>query len=104
MDKSEHHETSESMGHSHASQGSERRLTAGQAIRAIQWIAGISVSRSTLWRWHMEGRLRCVKMGRRLFTTERDIRAMLEEDSASNRAGTGERGAASALRLKDGTA
>ena len=104
MDKSERDGTGHETDQPQASEDVERNLTAGQAIRAIQRIAGISVSRSTLWRWHIEGRLRGVRVGRRLFTTESGIRAMLREDSASNRAGTGERGAASALRLEDGTA
>ena len=103
MDKSESHETRDHEGESQAGSDAEQNLTAGQAIRAIRRIAGISVSRSTLWRWHMEGRLRSVRVGRRLFTTERDIRLMLREDSAGNRAGTGDRGAASALRLENGT-
>jgi hypothetical protein len=100
MDKSEHHETSESLGNSYANHGSERRLTAGQAIRAIQRIGGISISRSTLWRWHMDGRLGGIRVGRRLFTTEMNIRALLEKDQLISATTVAERGTAAAERLR----
>lgn len=76
-------------------------MSAGQAINLIRRIAGVKISRSTLWRWRQEGRLRGVRIGKRLFTTEQWIRDMLQADRETNRSEAAQRGLAAAERLRE---
>jgi excisionase family DNA binding protein len=43
----------------------------------------LGVHRATVHRWGVAGRLRTLKIGRRTFTTLRDIRAMIESDGTA---------------------
>ena len=56
-------------------------------------------SRSTLWRWHLTGRLDAKRIGSRLYATETAIRAMLAADEAKNHGTVNSRGQAAAARL-----
>ncbi len=81
----------------------ERLLTTSEAIRLIATLTGCNVSRSTIWRWHLTGRLPATRIGGRLFAAETSIRSMLERDKRSSVIDSARRGqdAADRLRVKD---
>jgi len=77
----------------------EQLLAPGAAQRLFLDLCGFKPSRSTYWRWLLTRRLESRRIGSRLFTTERAIRAMLAADEQRNRGSTGTRGTAAAERL-----
>jgi predicted DNA-binding transcriptional regulator AlpA len=79
----------------------EPLLTTSQAIRLIANLTGCNVSRSTVWRWHLTGRLPATRIGGRLFAAETSIRAMLERDKRSSVTDSALRGQEAADRLRD---
>lgn len=80
--------------------GPERSLGLSEAARRIEQLTGFRPSRSTLWRWHLSGRLPSRRVGRRLLTTDRDIHRMLAEDEGKNRGSTQARGNEAGARLR----
>jgi hypothetical protein len=78
----------------------ERSLSAGEIATLVNFITGHKPSRSTLWRWHLTGRLETRRIGGRLYATESAIRRMLERDAMRNRGTAGARGLAAAERLQ----
>jgi predicted DNA-binding transcriptional regulator AlpA len=79
----------------------EPLLTTSQAIRLIAKLTSCRVSRSTIWRWHLSGRLPATRVGGRLFAAESSIRAMLERDKRSSVTDSALRGQKAADRLRD---
>ena len=80
--------------------GNAEQLLGMAAIASrIHELMGHKPSRSTLWRWHLTGRLDAKRIGSRLYATETAIRAMLAADEAQNRGSVNERGQAAAARL-----
>lgn len=77
----------------------ERSLSVGEIATLVKLITGHRPSRSTLWRWHLTGRLETRRIGGRLYATESAIRRMLAADEQRNRGSAGARGAAAAARL-----
>ena len=77
----------------------EKVFGMAQAAIRIQELTGFKPSRSTLWRWHLTGRLDAKRIGSRLYATETAIRAMLAADEAKNRGTVNSRGQAAAARL-----
>jgi len=77
----------------------ERVLGMSQIASRIEALTGHRPSRSTLWRWHLKGRLLSRRIGGRLYATETAIRAMLDADERRNRGSVGPRGEAAAARL-----
>lgn len=67
--------------------------------QTIHALTGHKPGRSTLWRWHLSGRLASRRIGGRLYSTERAIREMLAADECRNRGSTNARGEAAAARL-----
>jgi hypothetical protein len=65
---------------------------------------GHKPGRSTLWRWHLTGRLESRRVGGRLYATECAIRRMLEADELRNRGSANTRGEAAAKRIEALTA
>jgi hypothetical protein len=78
--------------------GAERSLSAGEIATLVKLITGHRPSRSTLWRWHLTGRLETRRIGGRLYASESAIRRMLAADEQRNRGSAGTRGAAAAAR------
>lgn len=68
--------------------------------RCVQRITGYRPSRSTLWRWHLKGRLKTTRVGGRLFATEAAIHDMLTRDEMRNLGSCGTRAAAAVARLE----
>lgn len=77
----------------------ERSLSAGEIATLVNLITGHKPSRSTLWRWHLTGRLETRRIGGRLYATESAVRRMLATDEQRNRGSTSTRGTAAAARL-----
>ena len=76
-----------------------RILSGTQAIRLIEQITGVRISKSTLWRWHLVGRLTGTRIGKRFFTTEESVEAMLRDDASIAPRGLEDRGAQAAERI-----
>jgi hypothetical protein len=68
--------------------------------RCVQRITGFRPSRSTLWRWHLKGRLKTIRVGGRLFATETAIREMLAQDEMRNLGSRHTRADAAVARLE----
>jgi hypothetical protein len=80
--------------------GNAEQLLGMAAIASrIYELMGHKPSRSTLWRWHLTGRLDAKRIGSRLYATETAIRAMLAADEAKNHGTVNSRGQAAAARL-----
>ena len=80
--------------------GNAEQLLGMAAIASrIHELMGHKPSRSTLWRWHLTGRLDAKRIGNRLYATETAIRAMLAADEAKNHGTVNSRGQAAAARL-----
>ena len=80
--------------------GNAEQLLGMAAIASrIYELMGHKPSRSTLWRWHLTGRLDAKRIGSRLYATETAIRAMLATDEAKNHGTVNSRGQAAAARL-----
>ena len=80
--------------------GNAEQLLGMAAIASrIHELMGHKPSRSTLWRWHLTGRLDAKRIGGRLYATETAIRAMLAADEAKNHGTVNSRGQAAAARL-----
>jgi hypothetical protein len=77
----------------------EPTLGMGGSARRIYELTGHKPGRSTLWRWHLTGRLESRRIGGRLYATESAIRAMLTADEQRNRGSSNTRGEAAAARL-----
>lgn len=77
----------------------EPTLGMGGIARRIYELTGHKPGRSTLWRWHLSGRLDATRIGGRLYATETAIRAMLTADEQRNRGSSNTRGQAAAARL-----
>jgi hypothetical protein len=83
------------------SQGEAERVLGMAAIAAcIEKHTGHKPGRSTLWRWHLTGRLGSRRIGGRLYATESAIRRMLEADELRNRGSANARGEAAAKRIE----
>jgi glutathione S-transferase len=82
----------------------ERTLGMGAIAQYIEAHTGHKPGRSTLWRWHLTGRLAARRIGGRLFTTESAIREMLAADEQRNRGSANARGEAAAVRIEALTA
>lgn len=78
----------------------EQLLAPGAAQRLFLDLCGFKPSRSTYWRWLLTRRLESRRIGSRLFTTERAIRAMLAADEATNHGSTNSRGLAAKMRVE----
>jgi hypothetical protein len=78
----------------------EPLLSSAYVRRRCYELSGYKPSPSTLWRWHLSGRLETTRIGGRLYATESAIRRMLERDAMRNRGTAGARGLAAAERLK----
>jgi hypothetical protein len=76
----------------------EPLLGASAITHRVHELTGFRPSRSTLWRWHLTGRLETRRIGGRLYATESAVRRMLAADEQRNRGGAGSRGAAAAAR------
>ncbi len=73
--------------------GAARRALPGEAqhrdmlddldnrISLVEAAALLGVHRATVTRWATSGRLRTIRIGRRVFTTLRDVRAMIDSSS-----------------------
>jgi hypothetical protein len=68
--------------------------------RCVQRITGYRPSRSTLWRWHLKGRLKTIRIGGRLLATESAIREMLAQDEMRNQGSSDSRAAAAVARME----
>jgi hypothetical protein len=79
----------------------EPTLGMGGIARRIYELTGHKPGRSTLWRWHLSGRLDATRIGGRLYATESAIRAMLAADEQRNRGSANTRGEAAAARLAE---
>jgi hypothetical protein len=80
--------------------GNAEQLLGMAAIASrIHELMGHKPSRSTLWRWHLTGRLDAKRIGSRLYATETAIRAMLAADEEKNHGTVNSRGQAAAARL-----
>jgi hypothetical protein len=77
----------------------ERLLSTGEITRLVCLITGHTPSRSSLWRWHLSGRLETTRIGGRLYATESAIRRMLAADEQRNRGSSATRGIAAAARI-----
>ena len=80
--------------------GAEVRLRAAQIQRRIAELTGHKPSRTTLWRWHLENRLECSRIGGRIYSTDSAIRAMILADEQRNRASADQRAQLAAARLE----
>ena len=76
----------------------EPLLGASAITHRVHELTGHRPSRSTLWRWHLTGRLETRRIGGRLYASESAIRRMLAADEQRNRGSAGTRGAAAAAR------
>ena len=77
----------------------EQALGMAALAQRILEVPGHRPGRSTLWRWHLIGRLDAKRIGSRLYATETAIRAMLAADEAKNHGTVNSRGQAAAARL-----
>ena len=87
------------MGHDKQTGNAEQLLGMAAIASRIHELMGHKPSRSTLWRWHLTGRLDAKRIGGRLYATETAIRAMLAADEAKNHGTVNSRGQAAAARL-----
>jgi hypothetical protein len=76
----------------------EPLLNAAQGAKCIRALSGVSISRSTYFRWLLSGRLESTRVGGRWYTNASAIRAMLAADEQRNRGSVKSRGAAAAAR------
>jgi hypothetical protein len=76
-------------------------ITASQALAFIQRVTGTRVSKSTLWRWHLTGRLKSSRIGGRIFTSEPWVQEMLARDAESGPHHVASRGIAAVERTFD---
>ena len=88
------------MCYSEVNGSAERLLGLSDGTRLCFELTGYRPSRSSWWRWHLTGRLDARRIGGRLYTTERAIRAMLAADEERNSGSANARGLAAAARLK----
>ena len=77
----------------------EPLLGASAIAHRVRELTGHRPSRSTLWRWHLTGRLETRRIGGRLYATESAVHRMLAADEQRNRGSAGSRGTAAASRL-----
>ena len=89
------------MEHEKSNGNAEPTLGMGGIARRIYELTGHKPGRSTLWRWHLSGRLDATRIGGRLYATESAIRAMLAADEKRNRGSANTRGEAAAARLAE---
>ena len=87
------------MGHDKQTGNAEQLLGMAAIASRIHELMGHKPSRSTLWRWHLTGRLDSKRIGSRIYATESAIRAMLATDETHNRGTASSRGQAAAARL-----
>ena len=81
--------------------GCAERVLGMSAIAAtIEKHTGHKPGRSTVWRWHLTGRLESRRIGGRVYTTESAIRRMLAADELRNRGSANARGQAAAERIE----
>jgi hypothetical protein len=66
----------------------------------IRHKTGHRPSRSVLWRWHLTGRLKTIRVGSRLFATASAIDDMLAQDERRNLGSCGSRAAAAKARMQ----
>ena len=83
----------------HSNIVAELLLGMREIARFILAETGHKPSRSTLWRWHLTGRLQARRIGGRLYATETAVRAMLAADEQRNCGSVNSRGEAAAARL-----
>lgn len=74
-------------------------LGMGAIARLVYQLTGHKPGRSTVWRWHLTGRLEARRIGGRLYSTETMVSAMLAADEQRNRGSVNSRGEAAAARL-----
>ncbi len=74
-------------------------LGMGAIARLVYQLTGHKPGRSTVWRWHLTGRLQARRIGGRLYSTETMVSAMLAADEQRNRGSVNSRGEAAAARL-----
>ena len=77
----------------------EQMLGMGAIARLVYQLTGHKPGRSTVWRWHLTGRLQARRIGGRLYSTETMVSAMLAADEQRNRGSVNSRGGAAAARL-----
>ncbi|MEN9641787.1 MAG: hypothetical protein RIR77_976 [Planctomycetota bacterium] len=77
----------------------EQMLGMGAIARLVYQLTGHKPGRSTVWRWHLTGRLQARRIGGRLYSTETMVSAMLAADEQRNRGSVNSRGEAAAERL-----
>jgi hypothetical protein len=77
----------------------EQMLGMGAIARLVYQLTGHKPGRSTVWRWHLTGRLQARRIGGRLYSTETMVSAMLAADEQRNRGSVNSRGEAAAARL-----
>jgi hypothetical protein len=77
----------------------EQMLGMGAIARLVYQLTGHKPGRSTVWRWHLTGRLEARRIGGRLYSTETMVSAMLAADEQRNRGSVNSRGEAAAARL-----
>ena len=87
------------MGPQDLSREVEPQLGMGEITRLVSRITGHEPSRSSVWRWHLSGRLETTRIGGRLYATESAIRRMLAADEQRNRGSSATRGIAAAARI-----
>ena len=88
------------MSRSLATGNAEPLLTSSGIARRIQELTGHKPGRSTLWRWHLTGRLKSRRIGARLYAADSAIREMLAADEERNPSSAGARGKAAAARVE----
>ena len=79
----------------------EHALGMAAIAACIEKHTGHKPGRSTLWRWHLTGRLKARRVGGRLYATESAIRRMIEQDETRNRGSANARGVAAAKRIEE---
>ena len=77
----------------------EQMLGMGEIARLVYELTGHKPGRSTLWRWHLTGRLQARRIGGRLYASATAVSAMLAADEQHNRGSINDRGQAAASRL-----
>lgn len=87
------------MCYSEVNGSAERLLGLSDGTRLCFELTGHRPSRSSWWRWHLTGRLEARRIGGRLYTTERSVRAMLAADEERNAGSANARGLAAARRI-----
>jgi hypothetical protein len=75
-------------------------LGMGAIAATIARFTGHKPGRSTVWRWHLTGRLESRRIGGRIYATESAIRKMLAADEQRNRGSVNARGQAAAERIE----